>query len=139
MSKKNEKIIRKWGRPYIKPKGEHGIPQELLQWSKEAKNPEEGKRYLAIRTIILEEGKIELEKVGKLYGVRGKTVYRWIVRWNKEGREGLKDKPKSGRPRKFQKEHKEKVLELVNGQSEDGKRRLTIKGIHGFLKGTLLS
>ena len=31
MSKKNEKIIRKWGRPYIKPKGEHGSPQELLK------------------------------------------------------------------------------------------------------------
>jgi transposase len=139
MSKNNKKIIRKWGRPYKKPKKENGSPEELLQWSKEAENPEEGKRYLVIRTILLEEGKIELEKVGKLYGITRKTVYRWIVRWNKEGREGLKDKPKSGRPRKFQKEHEEKVFELVNGQSEDGKRRLTIKGIHGFLKGTLSS
>ena len=43
---------------------------------------------------MLEEGKVKLKKIGKLYGVNDRTLYRWIVRWNNEGKEGLKDKPK---------------------------------------------
>lgn len=134
MNKTNKEVKRKWGRPYIKPKKEHGSPEELLKWSKEAKSSEEGKRYLAIRTIMLEECKIELKEVGKIYGVRGKTVYRWIERWNKEGKSGLKNRERVGRPRKFKKEHEEKALEIIKTQTEEGTTRLTIKGVYGFLK-----
>lgn len=45
-------------------------------------------------------------------------VQRWVRRFNKYGFEGLKDKPKSGRPSKLKKHHKKELQELLDQPKE---------------------
>ena len=60
-------------------------------------------------------------------------MHKWIYKWNKGGIKKLRRKPGSGGPRKFLKEHKEVATELIKKQDKE-KKRLTIKGMHNFLK-----
>lgn len=75
-----------------------------------------------------------VNEAARIFGVSVRTVNKWLRRWNSGGKEGLRNVPKPGRPPKFKEEHKERVKGLIARQSELD-TRLTIKGIHGFLKG----
>jgi len=48
------------------------------------------------------------------------TVREWIKKWNKGGYEGLKDKPKSGRPTILTQEEISEVIEEVNTVEKQG-------------------
>ncbi len=51
--------------------------------------------------------------VAKLLGVAGSTVRRWSNRYQQEGLLGLRDKPRSGRPRVFSPRFKLEVVAIV--------------------------
>jgi transposase len=55
------------------------------------------------------------------------TVRDWIKKCNKGGYEGLKDKPKSGRPTTLNKEETQEIVEEVNTAEKQG--RETCKSI----------
>lgn len=55
------------------------------------------------------------------------TVREWIRKWNKGGYEGLKDKPKSGRPTILTEEETNEIVEEVNTTEKQG--RETCKSI----------
>jgi transposase len=133
MSKKKVNITRPRGRPYNKPNEEYGSPEELLKWSKESTNKREREKFLAIRMLMLEGERIGFKGVSNLIGITVRALNKWVRKWNNEGKEGLKRKSGSGRPRKFLKEHDEAVTDLIKNQTKE-KKRLTIKGVYNFLK-----
>jgi transposase len=55
------------------------------------------------------------------------TIRSWIKKWNKGGYEGLKDKPKSGRPTVLNKEETQEIVEELNATEKQG--RETCKSI----------
>ena len=55
------------------------------------------------------------------------TVRAWIKKWNKGGYEGLKDKPKSGRPTVLNKEETQEIVEELSTTEKQG--RETCKSI----------
>lgn len=50
-----------------------------------------------------------IEEAAKLEDISISTAYAWIDRWNDEGIEGLRTKPRSGRPGSLSDEDKEKL------------------------------
>lgn len=134
MGKNRKTIKKKMGRPYNKPDKEYGSPEELLEWSKDSKKPQESKRYLAIRALMTEEGVMKFEQIASMYGIKARTLNKWVHRWNSGGKEKLRNRSKSGRPRKIKEEEKQKIMETINNQEKEGKTRLTIKGVRDFLK-----
>jgi transposase len=124
----------KMGRFFIQPTQKYGTPGELLKWSKKPEFIKIEKHLLIIRILMLDGKEAKIYNVAKTFGVSVKTVNRVVKRWNSGGKEALAHKPRSGRPRKFTEVHKKRVNELVNGQTEMN-QRLTMKGVHGFLKG----
>jgi transposase len=70
--------------------------EELLALSKKAGKPRHSHRILAIRDILLGEKRMS---VCARYGVKRENLRQWVACYNENGVEGLKDKPRSGRPR----------------------------------------
>ena len=54
-------------------------------------------RILLVRRVTSDNGDITLVSKEELHRSRA-WAYKWLKRFNKEGLEGLKDKPRSGRP-----------------------------------------
>lgn len=121
------------GRHYQKPDERHGSPDELLKWAEESRDFREGRRFLCIRMLMQKDRKSSVNEAAESLGVSVRTVNHWLRKWNKGGKEELTTTPKPGRPPKFQPEHEKRVRELIENQ-EENETRLTIKGIHGFLK-----
>ena len=55
-------------------------------------------RLLAIAAAL--EG-MERAEAGRFAGMSGKTLRYWVDRYNEEGTEGLRDRPRQGRPRRM--------------------------------------
>jgi transposase len=55
-------------------------------------------RMLAIHSYFVEKKKVS--EIAKMVGKTTRSIYRWINRYMAEGRSGLYDKPRSGRPPK---------------------------------------
>ena len=51
--------------------------------------------------------------VARLLGVHEVTVKRWLARYRREGREGLEDRPRRGRPPKLNGELREQLYQIV--------------------------
>src|SRR5512141_2036742 len=73
---------------------EEGL-REIVKAIKHDKQPEVRQRAMGLR--LLHEGKSPKE-VADLLDVSQPTVYDWHHRWQKEGIEGLTNRPKPGRP-----------------------------------------
>ena len=54
-------------------------------------------RLMAVRAV-LELGH-STEDMAAVFDVTSRCIRRWVERFNRDGSEGLRDKPKSGRPR----------------------------------------
>ncbi|MCD4786323.1 MAG: helix-turn-helix domain-containing protein [Candidatus Eremiobacteraeota bacterium] len=120
-------------RHYQTPDKKHGGPKELLKWAEKARDFKEGRRFLCIRMLMMKGLKTSVNEAAEDFGVSVRTVNKWLRQWNEGGKEGLKTTPRRGRPQKFNLEREKRIRELIEKQKES-KTRLTIKGIHGFLK-----
>jgi len=81
--------------------------EELLTRLNEEKA--EAKTRLILLNLVGNH-RIEVEKACEITGTPLRTAYAWIERWNKEGYEGIRDKPKGGgRPPKLQGEDLKKL------------------------------
>lgn len=66
-----------------------------------------------IHCIILSSKKYRMDQLSDIFEVDRDTVGRWFDWWEEEGYEGLKDDPKSGRPRSLTEEESTEVIRLV--------------------------
>jgi transposase len=70
-------------------------PAELRRLARRERDGRVGARLLALANAL--EG-IAREEAARLAGMTGQTLGDWVHRYNAEGVEGLKDRPRSGRP-----------------------------------------
>lgn len=90
---------------------EEGL-REIAATIKHDKRPEVRHRAMGLR--LLHEGKAPKE-VAEFLSVSQPTVYDWHHRWQRQGVEGLANRPKSGRPGKANQNYVE-ILEQVVDQ-----------------------
>ncbi len=74
----------------------------MVQAYEEEKDAGIKERILAVKLHVV-DGKSEKE-VSKMLNKGYSTIKLWIGKYKKEGLDGLRDKPRSGRPRKAEKE-----------------------------------
>ena len=53
-----------------------------------------------VQAILLLDGGLSAAEIARTLGVHRNTVYNWIKRFDHDGLEGLRDRPRSGRPPK---------------------------------------
>ncbi|MEX2752607.1 MAG: helix-turn-helix domain-containing protein [Candidatus Freyarchaeota archaeon] len=82
--------------------------EELEKRYKEEKNPRVKLRILMVWRV--KEGVTTIE-LGRELHVHHSTISSWVKRFNEQGFDGLRDRPKSGRPPKISHEEFQEVLE----------------------------
>ncbi|ACR40979.1 ORF1 in transposon ISC1048 [Sulfolobus islandicus M.16.4] len=83
--------------------------QDLVQAYEEEKDARIKERILAVK-LHLVDGKSEKE-VSKMLNKGYSTIKLWVGKYKKEGLNGLRDKPRSGRPRKAEEGKIKQILE----------------------------
>ena len=58
------------------------------------------------------------EELESLYNVSHKSICNWVHSYNRYGVEGLKDKPRSGRPRRLDEEQQKKLKAAIEDKPE---------------------
>ena len=76
--------------------------QGLMEaFQKEKDDTSFSKRALAV--ILVKVKKIPIDQVAEILGCVPKTIRNWLNRYKERGINGLRDRPKTGRPRKISK------------------------------------
>ena len=83
---------------------------ELEQAIRSARDARIRQRATALHMLHLGQSVTE---VAEIMAVKLPTIYGWYHRWQAEGIEGLGDRPKSGRPRKADKNYENRLGEIV--------------------------
>ncbi len=83
--------------------------EDLAKAYEEEKDARIKERILAVKLHVV-DGKTEKE-VSKMLNKGYSTIKLWIGKYKKEGLDGLKDKHRSGRPRKAEEEKIKQILE----------------------------
>jgi putative transposase len=90
--------------------------REIVKAIKHDKRPEVRQRAMGLR--LLHEGKAPKE-VAELLSVSQPTVYDWHHRWQRQGVEGLANRPKSGRPLKANQEYVALLEQVVEQDPQE--------------------
>jgi putative transposase len=83
--------------------------QELKDFAKTSKNP---RLYKRAQVVLLSHKGYKAEEIAQIVDFSRERVRYWINRYRREGLEGLKDKERSGRPPKLQREHIQYLLNI---------------------------
>lgn len=101
--------------------------QRLQRWLRSAKSP----RKIADRARIileLDTGK-SVEEVAVDLGVSKALVYRWCKRYRESGLDGLRDRPRSGRPAKLTNREVENILKSAIQKSPERAENWSIRSM----------
>lgn len=91
---------------------------ELTTWSRSTRLDH---RYvMRSRLILMRSRGSTYDEIQEALGISRRVVAKWIKRFSEQGMKGLRDAPRSGKPRKFSDEEVAKVLELVQGLPPKG-------------------
>jgi transposase len=90
--------------------------REIAEAIKRNKRPEVRQRAMGLR--LLHEGKTP-QAVAAVLSVSQPTVYDWHHRWQREGVEGLANRPKSGRPVKANQNYVELLEQVVEQDPQE--------------------
>jgi transposase len=82
----------------------------LRELAKRSQNPRQIRRLLALAAVYTGMSRAEAARVG---GMDRQTLRDWAHRFNAEGPEGLRDRPRSGRPRQLTDAQMEELAEIV--------------------------
>ncbi len=117
MSTKGLEVKRTWG---SSKKIENFIKKEKDSRIKER-----------LQAVIWRLEKITYTEISKRLKRHIDTVREWVKKWNKGGYEGLKDKPKSGRPTILNQYETQEVINKVNTVEKQGREtcKLIVKEI----------
>ncbi|BCS93787.1 helix-turn-helix domain-containing protein [Metallosphaera javensis (ex Sakai et al. 2022)] len=83
--------------------------EELEKTYREEKNARIRQRILGVKMYLV-DGFREY-RVAEVLGVSYSTVKKWVAKYKRGGVGALRDRPRSGRPRKYSSEEVKKVLE----------------------------
>jgi len=94
---------------------EEGL-QEIAEAIKHDKRPEVRQRAMGLR--LLHEGKSP-KALAELLSVSQPTIYDWHRRWQRNGLEGLANRPKSGRPVKANPSYVELLEQVIEQDPQE--------------------
>jgi transposase len=69
-----------------------------------------------------------------LYDINERTLRTWIHEWNRQGIDGLTEKPMPGRPRKIPQGYTERLVDLIHNPDKAEMAHWTAKKFHGYLR-----
>lgn len=96
------------------------LPQEtvdrLRKSYKQAKNVREKERYQA---LWLKARGYKRKEICELMGIGGRSLGRWIQKYNKKGLSGLRDKAQPGNHRILTNEQKRKIKDIIHKQTPE--------------------
>jgi len=98
---------------------------EMIKQEKDAKVKER------LQAVIWRLQKVKPSEIALRLRRDANTISRWIKNWNKQGYEGLLDKPRPGRPTILDLDEQQEVIELVENRKEG---RITSKIISVKIK-----
>ena len=81
---------------------------------------EEARMVLRAKLILACLKGSKLKVIAKDYGVKDSTVIKWRERFRISGMNGLYDKPRSGKPKTYDKSFEESVLKILEQVPSDG-------------------
>lgn len=118
-------------RALIMPNPENATLEELDIATRCARSQRSGERLRAIKALILGGAP---EFVAAVYGVTERTVRRWVAEFNRQGIDGLIEKPRPGRPRVIQASSALACRELLAHPEQVGRTHWTGIRFHGHLR-----
>ena len=114
------------------PKKLYGDEQAIAGILKKERDSRVVKRLNAIRLLL--SGYTQ-EEVAQISGVRRETVWDWVTKWNRGGKEELKNRNK-GSVSKITPKIMAEISEVIEIKREINGRTVTGRLIHGYLKKT---
>lgn len=87
--------------------------EEIEELRELISNTKDTRKYRRAMIILLSNEGYPVSKLTSLFTLSDKKVRYWIDRYEREGIDGLSDKPRSGRPPKVKEEIRESLLEVV--------------------------
>lgn len=91
-------------------------------------------RMLAIKSLILG---VDHDSVCAIHEVSARTLARWIAAFNRQGINGLIERPRAGRPRKIETEDLDGLTDFLDQPEACGETHWTGRKFHGFLRDDL--
>ena len=122
------------GRHALKPNAENCSLAELNAAIKVARGQAAQPRLQAVKALMLG---VAHEAAAELFCITRQTLLVWVKAFNRQGIDGLLDKPRPGRPRKIGREHDERLSDLIQRPSQAEITHWTAKKFHGHLRDTL--
>ena len=116
----------------ILPEKRYGGEPEIASMLKKERDSRLVKRLNAIRLLF---NGYTHEQVANISGVRRETIWDWVTKWNRGGKEALKSKHK-GSVSKVTPNIMAEISEVIEIKREINGRTVTGKLIHGYLKKT---
>ncbi len=83
---------------------------ELRELAKRSRDPRQIRRLLALAAVYAGMSRADAAQVG---GMDRQTLRDWAHRFNAEGPEGLRDRPRAGRPRQLTEAQMAELAEIV--------------------------
>lgn len=81
----------------------------LYKFIEISNKPREKKRAMA---VLMSNDKKSVPEIAKKIGMNPDTIYDWLINFEKDGLEGIRDRPISGRPKKLRIENEESIKEV---------------------------
>lgn len=108
-------------------------PDELAKIAKKEPNPRVRQRLLAVRLVVMGN---TAPQAAKAVGLKQRQSRNWIHRFNDEGVNGLRDRPRPGQPVKLPRQKEQAFRERIEkgaGQ-KDPTPNLRVKNIQRILR-----
>jgi len=87
--------------------------QAIAELEQRMKQDPSARVRMRAHSILLSNRKMAIDVIAAFYDVSRDTVSGWIDRWEKDGFEGLRDRPRSGAPRIIDESERDLVRRLV--------------------------
>lgn len=106
---------------------------ELAKFAKKEPNPRVRQRLLAVRLVVMGNN---VPQAAKAVGLKQRQTRNWIHRFNAEGLNGLRDRPRPGKPTKLPRQKEQAFRERVEKGAiqKDRVRNLRVKDIQRILR-----
>lgn len=98
--------------------------EDELRLKELSNNPLEDARVASRAKILLAflDG-MPVEEIAEQFGVSRSMIFRWRARFEKEGLAGLRDKPRTGKPPKYDEDFEKRVFAMLDQAPPDGMPR----------------